>query len=87
MIFKTEMIKKFLIKKTGMEVDKIYKVGNNFVLDGDVFMECNSTIYYYVDTKNTPGYNRFNISQMMTETYVSYKELLSYTRTKKLDSL
>lgn len=87
MIFKTEMVKKFLKQKTGMEVDKIYKVGKDFALEGEVYMDSDSTIYYYVDTKNTPGYRRFNITQMMTETNVSFAELLSYSRTKKLNSL
>lgn len=86
MVFKNEIVKKFIEKKTGYVVENLFKVNDSTELTEDININSDCNIVYYVDVDSILGYERFHMKQFATSIEVDYDELLKFSRNKKLQN-
>jgi len=90
MFFKQQTIKKYLEKKHSLIVNHFYRVDKGLIdkdYVGDIEINCDCEISYFVDVDSTPGYDRFNMKQMLNVIQLDFSDLLKYVRKKKLDEI
>jgi len=86
MVFKKKIVKNYLELRHSLGVSSIFQIDNINVGDEiDINSDCE--IAYFVDMDSTPGYDRFNMKQMLNVVQLDFSDLLSYVRKKKLDKL
>ena len=86
MVFREQIVKKYLEKKHSLIVSSIYQIDSENIID-NIIIDGDCEVAYFVNVSSTPGYKRFNMKQMLNVVKLDFSDLLSYVRKKKLDKL
>ena len=86
MVFREQIVKKYLEKKHSLIVSSIYQIDSKNIID-NIIIDGDCEVAYFVNVSSTPGYKRFNMKQMLNVVKLDFSDLLSYVRKKKLDKL
>jgi hypothetical protein len=87
MKFDVGTLKSYVKKTSGMIVDKMDKIGKENIVGDTIEVSSDFRLSYFMDSKHSPGYDRFNIKQILVVVDINYSELLKFARIEKLKNI